>query len=187
MSESFAESEPGESSQAAPDLSRRAWLRKGSAGVLGMAAMSGGYYYMQRPFVMPLYFDGHHAFAHITHPPIIHAIVRYANDLTEQPYRRGGGHRVLFDQGFDCSGSISHVLYRAGLIRQSMDSKAFGHFGIAGHGTYVTIHVKPGHHVFMVVCGLRFDNSGRPDENGPRWHDHGRDYRGFQPRHPASL
>ncbi len=187
MSESFAESEPGESMPPEPRLSRRAWLRKGSASVLSVAAMSGGYYYMQRPFVMPLYFDGHHAFAHITHPPIIHAIVRYANDLTEQPYRRGGGHRVLFDQGFDCSGSISHVLYRAGLIRQSMDSKAFGHFGVGGHGMYVTIHVKPGQHVFMVVCGLRFDTTGRPDENGPRWHEHGRDYSGFQPRHPASL
>jgi hypothetical protein len=187
MSVPIAESEPGECVQVERGLSRRVWMRKSSASVLGMAAMSGGYYYMQRPFVMPLYFDGHHASAHITHPPIVHAIVRYANDLTEQPYRRGGGHRVLFDQGFDCSGSISHVLYRARLIRQSMDSKAFGHFGIAGQGMYVTIYVKPGQHVFMVVCGLRFDTTGRPDENGPRWHEHGRDYSGFQPRHLASL
>jgi hypothetical protein len=187
MSESFVESGTEESMQQEPRLSRRAWLRNGSASVLSMAAMSGGYYYMQRPMVTPLYFDGHHAFAHVTHPPIIHAIVRYANDLTEQPYRRGGGHRVLFDQGFDCSGSISHVLYRAGLIRQSMDSKAFSRFGIAGHGMYVTLYVRPGQHVFMVVCGLRFDTSGRPSENGPRWHEHGRDFSGFQPRHPASL
>lgn len=180
-SEIMAEALPGQR------MSRRMWLKRGGAGLLGVMAASSGFYYMQRPAVMPLYFDGHHAFAHLSHPAIVHAIVRYANELTEQPYRPGGGHQVLFDHGFDCSGAISHVLYRAGLIRHSMDSRAFGRWGVPGRGTYVTLYVRPGHHVFMVVCGLRFDTSGKPGENGPRWHEHKRDYSGYQPRHLPSL
>lgn len=145
------------------------------------------WYGYQQPAVMPLYFNGVYALPHASHPRMVHHIVAYANQLVDKPYKWGGGHLALFDNGFDCSGSISHVLYRAGLLARASSSKDFVRYGLPGPGQYVTVYVRPGHHVFMEVCGLRFDTTGSRSGEGPRWRVASRQRNGFYARHPAWL
>lgn len=166
---------------------RRRWLKLGLWGALGSIGGLGGYYHGTAPPVAPLYFNGLYAYAHVTHPPVIHQLVAAANELVDKPYKWGGGHHYLFDSGFDCSGSVSHVLYRAGLLDRPLSSSAFVNYALPGQGCYVTLYVKPGHHVFMDICGLRFDTSGSREGEGPRWRIASRSYAGFYPRHPVQL
>lgn len=167
--------------------SRRRWLRLGMWGALGTALGGVGYCYSVPPQIMPLHFNGLYAYAHVSHPPVIHQIVSTANQLVDKPYKWGGGHQHLYDNGFDCSGSISHILYRVKLLDRPLNSSAFAHYALPGRGNYLTIYVKPGHHVFMEVCGMRFDTSGSRDGEGPRWRVVSRSREGFYPRHPAYL
>lgn len=171
--------------QCVQDLGRRRWLKLGLWGALG--GMGAATWYGMTPPVVPLYFNGRQAYAHYTHPAEVHRLVLAANQLVDKPYKWGGGHQVLFDNGFDCSGSISHVLYRAGLLKQASNSKAFARYGVPGPGRFVTVYVKPGQHVFMEVCGLRFDTSGSREGEGPRWRVPNRSRAGFQARHPLYL
>ena len=165
---------------------RRRWLKLGMWGALStIGGLS--YYHWARPPVMPLYFNGYHAYAHVSHPPVVHQIVAAANDLVNKPYKWGGGHRFLFDDGFDCSGSISHVLYRANLLERPLTSSTFANYAQPGPGRYVTVYAHPGHHVFMEVCGLRFDTSGSRAGEGPRWRVRSRHKDGFHERHPVYL
>ena len=162
-------------------LTRRTWLKLGA---LGMLSATGGaaYYWTQQ--VPPLYFDGHYAHYSNYHPEVIRRAVVAGNEVVDKPYETGGGHSELFDDGFDCSGSVSHVLYRAGLLSRPLTSNEFGDYGQAGPGRFITVYAKPGHHVFMSVCGLRFDTSGGPKGQGPRWRPQPRPYSDFVMRHP---
>ena len=155
-------------------------------GALG--AVGGGLgYFMAPPAVVPLYFNGYYAYAHESHPQIVHQLVAAANELVNKPYKWGGGHQFLWDNGFDCSGSVSHVLYRARLLDRPLSSTAFASYAKPGLGNYVTLFVNPGHHVFMQICGLRFDTSGSHAGEGPRWRLASRSYAGFYARHPEWL
>lgn len=166
-----------------PLLKRRDWLHFGLWVPLGVFCGYQG----PTPPVAPLYFNGYYAFAHVSHPPVVHSIVAAANQLVDKPYKWGGGHRVLFDDGFDCSGSVSHVLYRARLLDRPLNSSAFAYYALPGPGRYVTVYAKPGSHVFMEICGLRFDTSGSRAGEGPRWRVLSRKRDGFYPRHPSFL
>lgn len=163
---------------------RRRLLKWSGLGILGVAGA--GYYWMMR--VPYLHYDGRHAHATAAHPRVIHLLVRAANELVDKPYKPGGGHQVLFDNGYDCSGSISYVLTRAGLLNRPLTSAEFVHYGQPGPGQYISIFVKPGHHVFMSICGLRFDTSTYGDPGrGPEWRATARPVDGFVNRHPAYL
>ncbi len=166
--------------------SRRSWLRRSIWGAIGTSA-GVGYYQWVPPTILPLYFNGRYAYAHDSHPAAVHRVVAVANELVEKPYKLGGGHKVLFDSAFDCSGSISYVLYRCQLLDRPLNSSEFIRYGLPGLGIYVTVYVKACHHVFMEVCGLRFDTSGSQSGEGPRWRVNGRSREGFYPRHPAWL
>lgn len=166
-------------------LTRRRWLLGSTVSALGLAG--GGYYYWSQYAQPHLTFDGRYAYAGPELPPVIHAIVQFANELQSTPYETGGGHRLLFDNGFDCSGAVSHILYRAGLLGGSLTSEGFARYGLDGPGRYVNLFVKPREHVFMAVCGLRFDTSGGAKGEGPRWRPMPRRPDGFRIRHPANL
>jgi len=161
------------------------WLGGMGAGALGLGGAA--YYWVYLPPIPPLIFDGRLAYARPEHPAAVHALVRCCNEIQGRPYKRGGGHRYLYDNGFDCSGSISHVLYRSGLLNQPLDSKHFAGYGSPGPGRYVSLFVKPGHHVFMSICGLRFDTTGGKEGEGPAWRIRARDPSGFINRHPPGL
>ena len=132
-------------------------------------------------------FDGRFASVGSNVPAAVQHVVYAANKLQNKPYVRGGGHARVEDSAYDCSGSVSYTLIKAGLLRAPLSSGAFATYGDAGQGRFITIWVKPGEHVFMTVCGLRMDTSGQITGEGPRWRTKSRSYAGFTPRHPAGL
>ena len=134
-----------------------------------------------------LTFNGRYAQAPSTMPiPVQNAVIA-GNNLQSKPYVRGGGHQRVDDSGYDCSGSVSFALIKAGLLRNPLSSKDFANYGESGPGRFITIYVKPGEHVFMSICGLRFDTSGGSEGQGPRWRSTPRDASGFIVRHPFGL
>ena len=132
-------------------------------------------------------FDGRFASVGSNVPAAVQHVVYAANKLQNKPYVRGGGHARVEDSAYDCSGSLSYTLIKAGLLRAPLSSGAFATYGEPGQGRFITIWVKPGEHVFMTVCGLRMDTSGQITGEGPRWRTKSRSYAGFTPRHPAGL
>lgn len=132
--------------------------------------------------------DGKRAIAPSGIPSVVSTVIAAANRLRNKPYVWGGGHARVEDRGYDCSGSVSYALIKAGLLRSPLTSRGFLRYGKPGKGRWVTIYAKNGH-VFMTVCGLRFDTGGHNGrgESGPRWRPGPRSTRGFVTRHPAGF
>ncbi|HEV2770634.1 MAG TPA: peptidoglycan-binding domain-containing protein [Solirubrobacteraceae bacterium] len=119
-------------------------------------------------------------------PEVVKRIIAAGNEIAHKPYRYGGGHGGRWeDSGYDCSGSVSYALYKAGLVTASMPSGGYMNWGEAGEGQWVTVYAHEGH-MYLVVAGLRFDTSGRA-ENGSRWQQEMRDPAAYQVRHPPGL
>ena len=75
--------------------------------------------------------------------------------------------------GYDCSGSTSYILYKAGLLGSApYVSGMFDHWGQPGPGKYVTVFYNAAH-VFIEVDGIVFDTAHyaptEPSGTGPRW------------------
>ena len=122
-------------------------------------------------------------------PAAVRAILSAANQIIGKPYKWGGGHGRLFDSGYDCSGSVSFALIRAGLLGYPMVSGSLAHWGAKGAGNYVSIYANAGH-VYMEVAGLRLDTSSVGDpggESGVRWRPPIGKRFGFAVRHVAGL
>lgn len=118
-------------------------------------------------------------------PPEVKAVIAAGNEIAKKPYKYGGGHGRLRDSGYDCSGSMSYALRRAGLMKSSMDSTGFMRFGAPGRGRWITTRANSGHS-YMIVAGLRFDTSARK-RTGNRWTTKMRSARGFRGRHPEGF
>lgn len=125
------------------------------------------------------------AVAPATAPEIVKTMIRAANVIAKKPYRYGGGHGNFRDTGYDCSGSISYALYKAGLLKTSLDSTGFMSWGETGPGTWVSTYANSGH-AYMTIAGLRFDTSGQKSK-GSRWQADKRPTSGYTVRHPAGL
>lgn len=119
-------------------------------------------------------------------PPVVHRAVAAGNRLQKMPYKWGGGHAKLNDDGYDCSGTVSYVLRKAGLMKDQMPSRGFFKYGDSGEGEWITVWVRDGH-VFMIVGGLRLDTGGSTTRTGPRWKTKKRSYKDLVPRHPRGL
>ena len=119
-------------------------------------------------------------------PAVVHRAVAAGNRLQKMPYKWGGGHAKLNDDGYDCSGTVSYVLREAGLMKDQMTSRGFFNYGEPGKGEWITVWVRDGH-VFMIVGGLRLDTGGSTRRTGPRWKTKNRSYKGLVARHPAEL
>jgi cell wall-associated NlpC family hydrolase len=118
-------------------------------------------------------------------PPEVKAVIAAGNEIAKKPYKYGGGHARLSDSGYDCSGSISYALRKAGLMEGAMDSGQFMRFGDPGRGQWITIRANRGH-AYMMVAGLRFDTSARK-RTGNRWTTKMRSARGYRGRHPVGF
>ena len=116
-------------------------------------------------------------------PAAVHRAVAAANAIQAAPYQYGGGHGNP-SRGLDCSGSVSYVLRKSGLLETSMPSSAYRKYGRSGDGKWITIFARPGH-VFMTICGIRLDTSSRGTGIGPRWTTKPRATKGFSIRHPS--
>ena len=66
------------------------------------------------------------------------------------PYVWGGGHSIAemeanHPAGLDCSGAVSWVLYRAGMLDAPLTSGDFETWGDPGHGNAMTVQCNQGH------------------------------------------
>lgn len=127
-------------------------------------------------------------------PPAVKRAIAAANEISDKPYKYGGGHASFpEDDGYDCSGTISYVLYHAGLLGGGpLDSSSFMRWGKRGKGRWITVYTNPGH-AFIMIAGLRFDTGFRDNRvrglhpgRGPRWGKK-RPTRGFKARHPKGF
>jgi hypothetical protein len=118
-------------------------------------------------------------------PDAVVRLIAAANAIHDKPYKYGGGHGSWEDSGYDCSGSMSFAYHGAGLLDTALDSTGFMSWGDPGPGAWVTNYANPGHS-FMVIAGLRFDTSGRAEDNS-RWATDMRSSSGYTVRHPPGL
>jgi hypothetical protein len=122
-----------------------------------------------------------------------------ANKLLDKPYKYGGGHAKIEDNGYDCSGTVSYSLLHAGLLKSPLDSGSFLSWGKRGRGVWITVFTNRGH-AFAVIAGLRLDTSSYGSrtasnrkvsrvafQSGPRWRPTLRPARGFRARHPLGF
>ena len=116
-------------------------------------------------------------------PQAVKDAIEAGNEIATKPYVYGGGHGKWIDRGYDCSGSVSYALYRAGLLDESMPSGSFMNWEASGRGKWITIYANGGH-MYMVIAGLRFDTSGADPS---RWQSDMRSNAGFTVRHPAGF
>ena len=119
-------------------------------------------------------------------PPAVHRIINAGNRIKGMPYKLGGGHGRVDDNGYDCSGAVSYVLIKSGLLDIPITSYGFKKYGRRGKGEWVTIYSKSGH-TFLVVGGLRFDTGYNGEGRGPKWTINDRPTRGHVMRHPVAL
>lgn len=119
-------------------------------------------------------------------PSAVHRAIAAGNALQGRPYRYGGGHASFEDSGYDCSGTVSYVLHKAGLLDRTMTSRNFLEYGEPGPGRWITIYAREGH-VFLTIAGLRIDTGGTLQDTGPRWKPFGRKTSKFVVRHPPGF
>jgi hypothetical protein len=98
---------------------------------------------------------------------------------------------------YDCSGAVSYLLYKIGVLPIAEDSSELESWGQPGPGKWITVYAS-GPHTWIVVAGIAFDTSatgqtvaGTPAGSGPRWRPDpignlADGYRYIQ-RHPAGL
>jgi hypothetical protein len=132
-------------------------------------------------------------------PVEVQQAVWAANRLKEMPYKYGGGHAKIEDDGYDCSGTVSYALIHAGLLESPLPSGSFMKWGERGRGAWITVFANRGH-AYAVIAGLRLDTSSYATraarkkrryatafERGPRWRPYKRPARGFRKRHPVGF
>jgi hypothetical protein len=132
------------------------------------------------------YLRGGVAYAPRSAPSAVKRAIEAGNRLQNKPYKYGGGHAVLHDTGYDCSGAVSYVLREAGVLKGQMPSRGFFNYGKRGEGDWITIYVRKSH-VFMTVAGLRLDTGWGGGRTGPRWKPMPRPGKGHVMRHPPGY
>ncbi|HYF28362.1 MAG TPA: hypothetical protein VD931_21645 [Baekduia sp.] len=122
-------------------------------------------------------------------PEPVKRAVWAANRIIGKPYKYGGGHAQVEDDGYDCSGTISYALLGGRLLDAPLDSSSFMSWGRKGRGRWVTVYTNPGH-AYIVIAGLRLDTSAAGDPSGakgPRWRPTLRKASGFKTRRLPGL
>ena len=162
--------------------------------LVGVSACSGSRHMAREPYRYRFrhgrsaILRGQRAIAPNTAPPEVQRMVAAGNRLQGLPYKFGGGHARLEDDGYDCSGAVCYVLNHSGLLNGTKNSSGLKSFGQPGPGRWVTIYAKDGH-AFVVVADLRLDTGGGGGRatRGPRWTTASRRADGFHLRHPPGL
>src|SRR5687768_15728778 len=72
-----------------------------------------------------------------------------ANEIVDKPYRYGGGHASVNDDGYDCSGTVSYALIGAKLLKSPLDSTSFMGWGAKGAGKWISVYAHGGHAYVM--------------------------------------
>jgi cell wall-associated NlpC family hydrolase len=122
-------------------------------------------------------------------PATVKRAIAAANIIIGKPYKWGGGHARLVDNGYDCSGAVGYSLIRSGLLGGSMTSGMLARWARAGDGRWISVYANRGH-VYMEIAGLRLDTSRVGDpagRSGVRWRPVIGRRTGFHARHPAGF
>jgi 3D (Asp-Asp-Asp) domain-containing protein len=132
-------------------------------------------------------------------PAAVKLAIAAANEIHTKPYPVPDVHYGSLAQpwpAYDCSGSVSYVLYRAGLHSVwPDDSTGLESWGLTGPGRWITVYADSGH-TWIVIAGLAFDTAdfGGPNipfGSGPRWRQSPlgnlADGRSYVTRHPPGL
>jgi hypothetical protein len=131
-------------------------------------------------------------------PRAVQEAIWAGDEIRTKPYRalHYASHARLWPAD-DCSGSVSYVLYKAGLHSRVPDvSGGFDTWGERGSGQWITVFGSAGH-AFVEIAGIVLDTAHyagtMPSGSGPRWqpasiipsqlHDGNRYFR----RHPPGL
>ena len=144
------------------------------------------------------------ALAPASAPVAVQQLIAAGNGIIDKPYPSPDQHYGPLSTmwpAYDCSGSTSYVLYKAGLLGDSaLVSGGFESWGASGPGRWITIYANSGH-VFVVVAGIVLNTAWysavKPSfpSSGPRWQPgstvaeqiSGDRAGGFTVRHPAGL
>ncbi|MDO8184649.1 hypothetical protein Q5424_04790 [Conexibacter sp. JD483] len=129
-------------------------------------------------------------------PRAVREIIAAGNRIVGKPYLYGGAHGSPLSvvmPAYDCSSSVSFLLYGAGLVDVN-DTPPSGEMatslGLPGYGRWVSVLANGGH-VYAYVAGLRWDThnavAGEQGVAGIGWHTGRRDDHAFTPRHPKGL
>jgi hypothetical protein len=119
-------------------------------------------------------------------PQRVRAVIAAANDIVGKPYKWGGGHGSIVDDGYDCSGAVSYALISAGLLDAPLSSGLFASVLEAGAGQDITVYGNA-EHAYLEVAGLRLDTSSYGDPgglSGVRWRPAIGQRAGFLASHP---
>lgn len=125
-------------------------------------------------------------------PEAVDGAIAAGNEISDKPYALQHFPTHIHNPTYDCSSSVSHVLWGAGKFGTApWVSGELESYGQPGPGKWITIYAHSGH-TFVIVAGLRFD-TGRYDtgpnagESGPRWRTGDRPTASFAIRHPRGL
>ena len=132
--------------------------------------------------------QGSRAVAPKAAPKAVKRMIRAGNKIRHKRYKWGGGHGDWQDKGYDCSGAVSFVLHKAGILDYPLTSGGFMKWGAKRRGKWVSIFANK-EHVYMIIAGLRWDTSyiTDGDKSGPGWSEYMRSAKGFRTRHPGGL
>ena len=122
-------------------------------------------------------------------PKRVRSLIRQYNRIVGKRYVWGGGHAVVEDKGYDCSGAVGYGLIRTGMLGTTLVSGSFARWAAAGPGRWMTIYANR-EHVYTEVAGLRLDTSPYGDvtgASGVRWRPLVGQRTGFKVRHPVGL
>ncbi len=119
-------------------------------------------------------------------PARVKAVIAAANRINTKPYIWGGGHARWWDNGYDCSGSVSFALHGGDFLGSPLPSGPMMHWGRSGSGRWITVYANPGH-AYAVIAGYRWDTAGDSQGTGPRWHPELLSNASYVARHPAGF
>jgi hypothetical protein len=122
-------------------------------------------------------------------PKRVRRLIAQYNKIVGKRYKWGGGHAIVDDKAFDCSGAVGYGFIKTGLLNTTMVSGSFARWEAAGPGRWVTVYANRSH-VYAEVAGLRLDTSsyGDPEgSSGVRWRPVVGSRRSFKVRHPNGL
>jgi hypothetical protein len=134
-------------------------------------------------------------------PRPVKLAIAAANSIDDKPYPPVEEHYYGQYLGtpwpaYDCSGSTSYVLWKAGLRGiYATDSTGLESYGDPGSGKWITIYADS-NHVWAVIAGRAFDTAdyggpNLPAGTGPRWRSNPTgnldDGTSYVVRHPAGA
>ena len=134
-------------------------------------------------------------------PRAVKLAIAAGNEIADKPYPVPDVHfgsLAALWPAYDCSGTVSYVLYKAGLHSVNPDdSTELESWGDPGPGKWISVYANSGH-TWIAIAGIAFDTSyagnpstWQPPGSGPRWRPNATgnlaDGLSYVVRHPPGL